>query len=130
MVGRKPKPTVLHIVENTVNATRHSHRANEPVPEGRPVRPKWLKGRAAKIWDEYIVIGHWLTAAETPKFAVWCELTAETEGGVKHMENPRIAQWRALGSELGFDPASRTRLGGKSKETKKDPAEKYFSKPA
>lgn len=43
MRGRKPKPTHLHAVENTLNVTRHAERAHEPVAEGQLFEPPdWL----------------------------------------------------------------------------------------
>lgn len=109
--GRKPKPTHLHLVTGTHRADRHGDPAGEPAPAGRPVRPAWLRGRAAKLWDEHAAIGFWLTAADGMKLAVWCALGAELARGVKDVSSSRISQWRTLGAELGFDPSGRTRLG-------------------
>ena len=61
MVGRKPKPTHLHVAEGTLNVTRHRNRENEPVVTGKPVKPKSLNGRASKIWDDVVEFAHWLT---------------------------------------------------------------------
>jgi len=38
----------------------------------------------------------------------------------------RIAQLRAVSSELGLDPPSRARLGADAKTKEADPADKYF----
>jgi hypothetical protein len=35
MRGRKPKPTFLHVVEGTLNATRHADRPDTEPPVGR-----------------------------------------------------------------------------------------------
>lgn len=127
MVGRKPKPTDLHVIAGTLDMSRHANRENEPRPAGKPEKPKWLRGKGSRIWDELIGIGSWLTAAESLKLAAFCQMSVEVAGGIEDMTAARIAQWRALGSELGFDPSARARLGVKSTATKTaDPAEKFF----
>lgn len=50
-VGRKPKPTHLHVIEGTRNATRHRKRAQEPQPIGSLARPPaWLTRRQREVW--------------------------------------------------------------------------------
>src|SRR5215475_6589487 len=100
------KPTALHLVEGTLNATRHKDRENEPEVTGKPVKPRFLKGKASKLWDTYVEIGYWLTSADSHALATWCGLAAELEHDLKNMTASRISQWRALGSALGFMPAS------------------------
>ncbi|MEQ9642515.1 MAG: hypothetical protein RIM84_20980 [Alphaproteobacteria bacterium] len=109
--GQKPKATALHLVEGTLNVTRHRARTSEPTAAGAPIRPTWLGTRAAKFWDEQAAIAWWLTGADSLKLAAWCALSAELSRGVGRMTAARLGQWRALGSELGFDPAGRARLG-------------------
>lgn len=105
------KPTHLHAVDGTYRSDRHGDRENEPQPEGKPVKPKFLKGRASEIWDEYAAVCYWLTAADSHSFATWCSLAAELERGVKKMVASRISQMRALGSELGTSgPGTRSRI--------------------
>jgi hypothetical protein len=90
-------------------------------------KPRGLSGRAAKLWDEHIARCHWLTWADGPKARLWCRLQAEADQSTKNMTSSRIAQLRALGSELGFDPPSRARLGMANGEQKpEDPAAKYL----
>ncbi len=122
------KPTFLHAVEGTTNVTRHKHRANEPKPDGVPVKPKFVKGKASKIWDEYVAIGYWLTSADSLVLAAWCGLAAEMEANLKDMTASRISQWRALGSELGFGPSSRTKINASHADKKTDnPADKFYA---
>ena len=64
----------------------------------------------AKIWDKYIARAYWLTWAEGPKALMWCHLQHEVQTKPGEMQSSRIAQWRALGSELGFDNGSRARM--------------------
>jgi phage terminase small subunit len=53
---------------------------------------------------------------------MWVCLHAEFERDPAGMIAARVAQLRALGSELGLDPSSRSRFGG-STPAEKDP---YF----
>ena len=130
------KPTDLHIVNGTYRPTEHADRADEPTPKGEPVRPKFLRGKAAAIWDHYAEVGYWLTEADSHALAMWSSLCVEMERGVSKMVASRIAQWRNLASELGFLPGSRSRINvgaalGKPKgkdESGNDPAERHFQK--
>ena len=127
MVGRKPKATPLHLVENTLNSTRHKNRAIEPKPKGTPVKPAALTGAASDIWDEYVVIGYWLTAADSKTLAAWCWMTVELETTMAAMRADRMAQWRALSSMLGFDPSARSRIHSSVPEEPKDNDKKYYA---
>lgn len=126
--GRKPKPTHLHVIDGTLRGDRHK-RDGEPEPDGRPVKPKKLKGRksrASEIWDEIIERADWLSWADGPKAHVFCVLMAEFEKAPLKMPSARITQIRTLGSELGLDPSSRARIGGEGNRGKKDdPLTKY-----
>ncbi len=109
--GTKPTATVLKLVTG-----KPGHRPlpkDEPQPKG-PLgkRPRYLKGRARALWDEVSRLAWWLGDVDRYKLGLWCELQAESEEDARSMIPSRIAQLRALGSELGFDPASRTRMEG------------------
>lgn len=133
--GRKPKPTHLHLIEGTHRSDRHHDPETEPLPEGAIEKPEKLRrapnSTAARLWDKFIARAFWLSWADGPKAYVWCALQAEFEKAPGKMQSSRIAQLRALGSELGLDPASRARLGadkdpgGEAKQT--NPAAKYLS---
>jgi hypothetical protein len=116
--GRKPKATFLRLVQG--NPGKRPLPPPDPAGKGGSVeRPARLRGAAAKLWDAYIAKAFWLTWADSPKAAMWCHLTAEFEKSPAKMLSSRIAQLRALGSELGFDVSSRTRMGvslGKKRE--------------
>lgn len=123
--GQKPKPTFLKLVGG--NAGKRPMPANDPMPEGAPVKPKGLRGNASKLWDDRIVKAFWLTWADTDKAAMWCMLQAQWYASKGAMVAARIGQLRALGSELGFDPASRARIGGNAKpKESKDPASEFL----
>lgn len=124
--GAKPKPSHLKLV--TGNAGRRPVPENEPEPEGKPVRPKWLKGRGAALWDEVLAFAFWLTVADSYKLAAWCDRQAEFERKRKQWTAADRREHRTAGTELGLDPSARARMGspGDAKPAK-DPASKYFA---
>lgn len=123
--GQRPKPTVLRLVGG--NAGRRPLPANDPMPEGAPIKPKGLRGVASQLWDERIAKAFWLTWADSEKAELWCHLAAELKKSKGKTIAARIAQFRSLGSELGFDPASRARIGGNAKpKESKDPAAEFL----
>ena len=123
--GARPKPTVLRLIQG--NAGKRRIGASDPSPQGAPVKPKALAGPAAKLWDERIAKAFWLTWADTDKAAMWCLLQAEFYASEGAMIAARIGQLRALGSELGFDPSSRARLGASgANPEKQDPAAEFL----
>ena len=50
--GRRPKPTLLHALHGTTNATRHKNRAREPEAPGDPLAepPDWLTDGQKDAW--------------------------------------------------------------------------------
>ncbi|OGA59977.1 MAG: hypothetical protein A3G81_26090 [Betaproteobacteria bacterium RIFCSPLOWO2_12_FULL_65_14] len=121
--GASPKPTLLRLVEG--NRGRRPIPRGEPMPEGAPVKPKWLKGRAAALWDEVLAFAFWLTVADSYKLAAWCDRQRDFERHRKTWTAADRREHRSAGSELGLDPSSRARMGTKDAK-KKDAAEKYF----
>jgi hypothetical protein len=107
---QRRKSRRLHLLEGTLNSTRHADRGDAPQPTGRPTKPQFLAGRAEELWDQFFESGYWLTEVDGPALAAWCHLTVETERSFQDMPASRIAQWRLLGAELGLLPASRDRL--------------------
>ena len=112
-----------------------------PIQSGPVERPAGLRANsvAGKLWEQYIARCHWLSWADSPKALMWCHLQAEYQRGPDKMIASRIAQLRALGSELGLDYASRERMGvtiptgrqpqetpDAGKEAPASPAKKYF----
>jgi hypothetical protein len=124
--GRKPTATVLRLITGSHLKDRPPP-ADEPRPDGPVERPEKMSKGAHRLWDKWIVRAFWLTWAESPKALMWCYLQAEFEKSGGKMVAARIAQLRALGSELGLDMGSRARrtpADGKGK--KEDPSKKYF----
>jgi phage terminase small subunit len=108
--GQRPTPAWLKVV--TGNPGKREIPTTEPQVEGDPVKPSWLTGRAAELWNEVLKFAFWLSLADSYKLAAWCDRQAE-------FEKPRKRQkWtasdrrehRSLGSELGLDPSSRARM--------------------
>jgi hypothetical protein len=124
MKGRKPKASIIKLV--TGNPGRRPVPGNEPTPEGRPIKPPKLKGRAAELWDQ--VAGYpWLTEADSFTLHIWAQLQAQFERTPVAMIASRIAQLRAVAGELGLNPPARARLGTDGKrQDELDPAAKYF----
>jgi phage terminase small subunit len=122
--GARPKPTLLRIV--TGNASKRPLPEGEPDPGGKPIKPKWLKSRAAVLWDEVLEFAFWLTVADSYKLAAWCDRQADFERKRKSWTAADRREHRSAGSELGLDPSSRARMGTKPNGVKKDPADQYF----
>lgn len=124
--GARPKPTHLRLV--TGNAGKRPVKAEAaPTADDPPEKPPGMDGEASAIWDLQIKRAHWLTWADSHKAAMWCLLQAEFYASEGQMVAARIGQLRALGSELGFDPTSRARIGhGGSPEKSKDPTAEFF----
>jgi phage terminase small subunit len=96
------------------------------MPVGKPVKPAWLEGRGAELWDEVLSFAFWLTVADSYKLASWCDRQADFEVERKDWKSADRCEHRSAGSELGLDPTSRTRLSTRDAKTQ-DEAEKYFA---
>ena len=141
--GRKPKPAHLKLVSGNPGDRPLQPQRDPSGIEGGPVeKPAGLKSTsvAGRLWDQYIARCHWLTWADSPKAMMWCHLQAEYQKAPTKMIASRIAQLRALGSELGLDVSSRDRMGvtiptgrpqlqekAGAEEKPASPASKYFS---
>lgn len=130
--GRKPTPAHLKVV--TGNPGNRPFNPNDPAENVTPdhdnglVPPRKLAKRKQEIWDRYIKPCPWLTHLDETTALAWVELYYEFERKPGAMVASRIAQMRALASELGLNPSSRARLdsGGSGKGTEADPSSKYF----
>lgn len=119
--GAKLKPFALKRI-----TSKRATNPHEPDPGGRPTPPTPLTGRAEYLWNAHIAPAWWLSSADSTPAWMWAVLYAEFESDPASMTAARISQLRALGSSLGFDPASRTRLGTPPDRPNTDPADKYF----
>jgi hypothetical protein len=123
--GQKPQPTALRLIKG--NPGKRPLPASELMPTGRATPPTLLDGRPADLGAALIEPAWWLTSADSQKAFMWCHLAAEFEADPPAMVASRIAQLRALGSELGFDPAARARLGAAAEPPADNPIAVYFS---
>ena len=110
--GRKPKPAHLKVLEgNPGKRPFQPDLAAGERPEGGIDPPRPLTRRPRQLWEAYIRPADWLTTFDAPRAFMWAHLQAEFEADPAAMTAARIAQLRALGSELGLDPSSRARAG-------------------
>ena len=130
--GRKPTPARLKLVtSNPGNRPFTADPAEDVTPDhdNGLEPPRKLSKRKQEIWDRYIKPCPWLSHLDETTAWQWLELYYEFERGPAKMVASRIAQMRALASELGLNPSSRARLdsGGEGNKRKKDdPAARYF----
>ena len=123
ITGARKKPSALKLVTN--------HR--QPIPEDAdfPVRdvpldpPKKLTKPQVELWDRYINTAWWLGTHDEQKAYMWVCLQSEFNRKPAEMNSARITQLRMLGTELGFDPCARARMGTE-KRGKKNQADKFF----
>lgn len=87
--------------------------------------PKQLNKRESALWDGVVRRAAWLTEFDIPRAYMWANLQARFFQNPTSFNGYLIGQLRALGSELGFDPASRTRM--KTPDHAKSKTSKYFS---
>lgn len=130
MVGRRPTPTELKLV--TGNPGKRPLNDQEPKPEGEVKRPSFVKGRAARVWNQYaagLIAAGVLTAWDVDMFGAWCCLMAEFQKDPDAFTASKISQMRALASSFGLTAADRSRIRVSPEKQSVDPAEKYFKRP-
>lgn len=122
MRGRKPTPTHLKILRG--NPGKRPLPKNEIQPGGDVVMPRFLKGRAAKVWGEYapeLIRLKVLTSIDVHTFAIWCALTAEFERDPAGMVAAKISQMRGIAASFGMEASARARMGVGGKDSAVDP---------
>jgi len=124
MKGRKSKPVGLKLVTGNPGKRALPESASVEVRDEPLQAPVALTEVQQRLWNRYINKAWWLEDHDAPKAFMWVALEEEFELCPAEMTASRIAQLRALGSELGFDPSSRSRMASGGKQ--KDPADKYF----
>lgn len=109
--GPKGKPPALKVVSGTDQPCRRREPVVETIP-GMPVKPAWLKGRAAKLWAEkvetYRVRGQAVAGCESA-LAQYCALEAALIDQYQKRMIPPVAQvnaFRILAAEFYDTPAS------------------------
>ena len=123
--GRKPTATIIKLA--TGNPGKRKLPKGEPMPGGKPVKPAWLTDRGAELWADVMAFAYWLTLADSYKLAAWCDRQSEFETDRRHWTAADRREHRSAGSELGLDPASRTRfVGTPPPDAKEDEAAEFF----
>lgn len=95
-------------------------------------RPKFLKKRAAAIWNEYapeLVKNGQLTKLRVHQFALYCVLAAEFEESAAKSEKmiaSRIVQMNSLAGDFGMNGDPRRGGAPSGHEAPEDPASKYL----
>jgi hypothetical protein len=118
--GAKPKPEYLRVIDGTARGDRAVTLEGQAIPA--PPRPKHLKGRAAKVWDEMVARHPEFTEFQFTVLESYCQLKAEHETGAKTMPTARIVELRRQ-AELLLAPRGLPSGEGK----KRDKAEDYFA---
>lgn len=122
MPGRNPKPLEQLKRQGTYRPDRHGPGKFEHEPvEVEPVARPTLEGRAADVYDQILGQGAaWLARTDAVRLVMLRDSLAERERLLMLAEeslearrelralNKEISEWL---SALGFDPASRARLG-------------------
>lgn len=122
MPGRNPKPIEQLKRQGTYRPDRHGPgKFESPPAELEPVARPTLQGRAAEVYDQILGQGAaWLGRTDAIRLVMLRDSLAERERLLTIAEdslearrelralNKEISEWL---SALGFDPASRARLG-------------------
>lgn len=121
--GRPPKPIEEHKRTGTYNATRHGTRGSLAVIESADAQELMpFQREALEVFDEVLTQGvHWLARTDGPALIILRDLLAERAllrpdalaGNTEARKHLREVdkQVITLLAQLGFDPASRSRLG-------------------
>ena len=146
MKGRKAQPAHLKALRG--NTGHRPIRADEPTPPSAPFAPacpEWIGEHGQALWAQQAPISHalgTLTQADVPAFTAWCEawdtyrravealaedLTHETPNNgcsvrpEVTVRKQALADWTRIGAELGYSPASRTRIKATPPNAHSDP---------
>jgi hypothetical protein len=121
--GRPPKPIEEHKRTGTFNATKHGPRTG--LAAVAPIEPATVtptNRTALEVLDEVLEVGvHWLARTDAPSLVMLRSMLEERDGlragAMAGSTEDRKAlrdldrQIMPLLAALGFDPASRSRLG-------------------
>ena len=125
---RPAKPTALKIIQG--NPGKRPLNKHEPKPTPGCKKPAFVKGRCARVWNQYAPelerLGL-LTSVDGPMFAAWCLLVTKMETAFDSMTAAEIAQMRMISAVFGMEPSSRARLSVKPDEPTEDPAAQYLA---
>lgn len=155
MAGRKRKPTHLHLVEGTLNVTRHRARKAEPVPvDDLAAPPAWMDAAQQETWRyaiKHAPLGL-LKKLDSSVLATWAVACCLHQQAVEQIAklgasgllyrvpstgtlvqspligvvNRQAAIMIKAASELGFTPTSRAKVSIEPNGRIEDPAERFF----
>src|SRR4051812_39595711 len=112
MAFRGRRPTLSVVKNATGNPGHRPINDLEPKPEGDAVRPKFVKGRAKKLWDQYapdLIANQVLTTWDSHSFGRLCCEWADYEANPASFNSARKSEMRKHESQFGLgDPAGRT----------------------
>lgn len=106
--ARKPAPAHLRVV-GTPGAVDPATEIKPDFDNGLEA-PKRLNKIERRLWDGTIRRAPWLTEFDVQTAYMWVNLQARYLKDPSKFSGYLIGQLRAIRSELGFDPASRTRM--------------------
>jgi hypothetical protein len=129
VIGRKPKPIHLRVIDGTHRNTRHGpkDRARKAIALsskafGKLTMPRHFEGHAAEAWDEYIRPCGWLDKSREPCAIVLCELYQEFREAPREFK--KHSELRAYMSLLGL-----TDERNRGPYNIKEPHDEYFGEP-
>src|SRR5918994_921746 len=119
------KPTALKIIQG--NPGHRPLNKHEPKPTPGCKKPSFVKGKCARIWNQYAPelerLGL-LTSVDGPLFAAWCFLVAKMEKDFDSMSAADISQLRLTSAVFGMEPSwsHRARRGSDRRNRSPRPA--------
>lgn len=131
--GARPTPIDLRLLTGRTTKGKIPKESKERGAAGVRVRkeplipPARLTARQKKLWERYIDTAWWLTEHDTTKAYGWVTLQAQFNADPTSFNAAQFGQLRMAGSELGFDPLARARLGLDGKNTV-DPDDEFFGR--
>ena len=109
--GTKPQPDAWKVLKGTFEPSRAGEQVVKPL-QGEAIAPKWLKGRARRLWDEKLAVyarrGQTVVGCEGA-LAQYCSLEAELiDGYTRKVEIPvaKVNAFRIFANEFYDTPAS------------------------
>ena len=136
--GRKPKPTVLHVLEGTLKPERHAGRTDQRAT-GTPDKPTDLDAEANALWG--MIQGELGTLTKRPAgpaLAQFCRLWSRLrqaeqlfdidilEVRSRDLYLKLLAQWHKMASDFGLTPAARCKLTIPAKDEQDTPEKRFF----
>ena len=129
-MARQRKPTVLHEIQGTKNATRHRDRGREPKADGKIGAPprSWTASDRA-IWYELkkLIPEGVATRNDRAMFELLCRLFSKIRESPDSLTPAMVGQTRCLLNAFGLSPASRAQLSVPPAPKPDDPAGRFFS---